>query len=109
MGRTDDMLIIRGVNVYPSQVEHALLKVADVEPHYLLVVRRDSALDTLEVRVEAGAAVAEAGADAMRALEGVVRRKIFETIGITADVSIVPPKTVERSAGKAQRVLDLRK
>ena len=109
MGRTDDMLIIRGVNVYPSQVEHALLKVADVEPHYLLVVRRDSALDTLEVRVEARAAVAEAGADAMRALEGVVRRKIFETIGITADVSIVPPKTVERSAGKAQRVLDLRK
>ena len=109
MGRTDDMLIIRGVNVYPSQVEHALLKVPDVEPHYLLVVRRESALDTLEVRVEARAAVAEAGADAMRALEAVVRRKIFETIGITADVSIVPPKTVERSAGKAQRVLDLRK
>jgi phenylacetate-CoA ligase len=109
MGRTDDMLIIRGVNVYPSQVEHALLQVADVEPHYLLVVRRDSALDTMEVRVEARAAVAEAGADAMRALEAVVRRKIFETIGITADVSIVPPKTVERSAGKAQRVLDLRK
>jgi phenylacetate-CoA ligase len=109
MGRTDDMLIIRGVNVYPSQVEHALLQVAGVEPHYVLVVRRDSALDTMEVRVEAGAAVAEAGADAMRTLEAVVRRKIFETIGITADVSIVPPKTVERSAGKAQRVLDLRK
>ena len=109
MGRTDDMLIIRGVNVYPSQVEHALLQVSDVEPHYLLVVRRDSALDTLEVRVEARAAVAEAGADAMRALGPVVRRKIFETIGITADVSIVPPKAIERSAGKAQRVLDLRK
>jgi phenylacetate-CoA ligase len=109
MGRTDDMLIIRGVNVYPSQIEHALLQVADVEPHYLLVVRRDSALDTLEVRVEAGAAVAEAGADAMRALEAVVRRKIYEVIGITAAVSVVPPKTVERSAGKAQRVLDLRK
>ena len=109
MGRTDDLLIIRGVNVYPSQVEHALLQVADVEPHYLLVVRRDSALDTLEVRVEARAAVAGAGADAMRALGAVVRRKIFETIGITAEVSIVPPKTVERSAGKAQRVLDLRK
>jgi phenylacetate-CoA ligase len=109
MGRTDDMLIIRGVNVYPSQIEHALLQVADVEPHYLLVVRRDSALDTLEVRVEARAAVAEAGTDAMRALEAVVRRKIYEVIGITADVSVVPPKTVERSAGKAQRVLDLRK
>ena len=108
MGRTDDMLIIRGVNVYPSQVEHALLQVPDVEPHYLLVVRRDSALDTLEVRVEARAAVAEAGLEAMQGLGRVVRRKIFETIGITADVSIVPPKTIERSAGKAQRVLDLR-
>ncbi len=109
MGRTDDMLIIRGVNVYPSQIEHALLQVADVEPHYLLVVRRDSALDTLEVRVEVGAAVAAAGTAAMEVLAARVRRKIFETIGLTADVSIVPPKTVERSAGKAQRVLGLRK
>jgi len=109
MGRTDDMLIIRGVNVYPSQIEHALLQVADVEPHYLLVVRRDSALDTLEVRVEVGAAVAAAGTAAMEVLAARVRRKIFETIGLTADVSIVPPKTVERSTGKAQRVLDLRK
>ena len=109
MGRTDDMLIIRGVNVYPSQIEHALLQVADVEPHYVLVVRRDSALDTLEVRVEGGAAVALAGAGAMRALEAVVRRKIYEVIGITATVSVVPPKTIERSAGKAQRVLDQRK
>jgi phenylacetate-CoA ligase len=109
MGRTDDMLIIRGVNVYPSQIEHALLQVADVEPHYLLVVRRDSTLDTLEVRVEVGAAVAAAGTAAMEVLAARVRRKIFETIGLTADVSIVPPKTVERSVGKAQRVLDLRK
>ena len=109
MGRTDDMLIIRGVNVYPSQIEHALLQVADVEPHYLLVVRRDNALDTLEVRVEVGAAVAAAGTVAMEVLAARVRRKIFETIGLTADVSIVPPKTVERSTGKAQRVLDLRK
>jgi phenylacetate-CoA ligase len=109
MGRTDDMLIIRGVNVYPSQIEHALLQVADVQPHYLLVVRRDSALDTLEVRVEVAAAVAEAGTAAMEVLAARVRRKIFETIGLTADVSIVPPKTVERSTGKAQRVLDLRK
>ena len=109
MGRSDDMLIIRGVNVYPSQIEHALLQVADVEPHYLLVVRRDNALDTLEVRVEVGAAVAAAGTVAMEVLAARVRRKIFETIGLTADVSIVPPKTVERSTGKAQRVLDLRK
>jgi len=109
MGRTDDMLIIRGVNVYPSQIEHALLQVAGVEPHYLLVVRRDSALDTLEVRVEATATVAAAGSVAMEGLAAIVRRKIFETIGLTADVSMVQPKTIERSAGKAQRVLDQRK
>ncbi len=107
-GRTDDMLIIRGVNVYPSQIEHALLQVSDVEPHYLLVVRRDGALDSLEVQVEARAAVAEAGREALTALGAVVRRKIYEVIGITAEVSVVPPKTIERSVGKAKRVLDLR-
>ncbi len=107
-GRTDDMLIIRGVNVYPSQIEHVLLQVPDVEPHYLLVLRRDTALDTLEVQVEARAVVAEAGRDALTALGAVVRRKIYEVIGITAEVSVVPPKTIERSVGKAKRVLDLR-
>ncbi|HET7876819.1 MAG TPA: phenylacetate--CoA ligase [Methylomirabilota bacterium] len=108
-GRTDDMLIIRGVNVYPSQVEHALLQVPDVEPHYLLVVRREGTLDTLEVQVEARTGVAEAGREAMAALGTVVKRKVYETIGITAEVQVVPPKTIERSAGKAKRVLDLRK
>jgi phenylacetate-CoA ligase len=107
-GRTDDMLIIRGVNVYPSQVEHALLQVPDVEPQYLLLLRRDAALDTLEVQVEARAAVAEAGHDALVALGAIVRRKIYEVIGITVEVSVVPPKSIERSAGKAKRVLDLR-
>jgi phenylacetate-CoA ligase len=108
-GRTDDMLIIRGVNVYPSQIEHALLQVPDIEPHYLLVVRREGALDTLEVQVEARSAVLESGREAPAALGAGARRKIYETIGITADVSVVPPKTIERSAGKAKRVLDLRK
>ncbi len=107
-GRTDDMLIIRGVNVYPSQIEHALLQVPDVEPHYLLVLRRDSTLDTLEVQVEARAAIAGAGREALAALGTIVRRKIYEVIGLTADVSVVPPKTIERSVGKAKRVLDLR-
>jgi len=107
-GRTDDMLIIRGVNVYPSQIEHALTQVAGVEPHYLLVVRRADTLDSLEVRVEASAAVAAAGADAMRGLAAQVRRKLHEAIGLTADVEVVPPKTIERSIGKAKRVEDLR-
>jgi phenylacetate-CoA ligase len=108
-GRTDDMLIIRGVNVYPSQIEHALLQVPDLEPHYLLVVRREGALDTLEVQVEARAGVLESGGQASAVLGAGARRKIHEAIGITAEVSIVLPKTIERSAGKARRVLDLRK
>ena len=108
-GRTDDMLILRGVNVYPSQIEHALLQVPDLEPHYLLVLRRDTALDTLEVRVESRSNVAEAGKEALAALGAVARRKIYEMIGVTVEVTVVPPKTIERSAGKAQRVLDLRK
>jgi len=107
-GRTDDMLIIRGVNVYPSQIEHVLMQVPQVEPHYLLVVRREDALDALEVRVEAAAAVAAAGSEALRGLAAQVKRKIHEVIGLTAEVSVLPPKSIERSAGKAKRVEDLR-
>jgi phenylacetate-CoA ligase len=108
-GRTDDMLIIRGVNVYPSQIEHALLQVQEVEPHYLLVVRREGALDTLEVQVEAAARVAEAGPEAVAAVGARARRKIHETVGIQCEVTVVPPRTIERSVGKAKRVLDLRR
>ncbi len=107
-GRTDDMLIVRGVNVYPSQIEHALLQVAEVAPHYLLVLRRERQLDTLEVQVEATPPVAGAGAGAMQTVAGHVRRRIHETIGLTADVTVLPPKTIERSVGKARRVQDLR-
>jgi phenylacetate-CoA ligase len=108
VGRSDDMLIIRGVNVYPSQVEHVLTQVPGVEPHYLLVVRRDGPLDTLEVRVEARMDVAEAGPDALRGLAAQVRRRIHEVMALTADVTVLPPKTLERSVGKAKRVEDLR-
>jgi phenylacetate-CoA ligase len=108
-GRTDDMLIVRGVNVYPSQIEHALLQVPHLEPHYLLVLTRETALDTLEVRVEAGTSVAEAGTGALAALGAVAKRKIYEVVGVTVEVTVVPPRTIERSVGKAQRVLDLRK
>ena len=108
MARSDDMLIIRGVNVYPSQVEHALLQVPELAPHYLLVVRREEALDTLEVQVEwqPGAPLTEP--DAVEALTTRVRRRLLESLGVSAGVSLVAPKTIERSAGKAKRVLDLR-
>jgi len=108
MARTDDMLIIRGVNVYPSQIEHALMQLEELSPHYLLVVRREGALDTLEVRVEARPEVMTAGEPARRAAEIQARRRIHEVVGITADVTVVPPRTIERSVGKAKRVLDLR-
>jgi phenylacetate-CoA ligase len=104
-GRTDDMLIVRGVNVFPSQVEHALMQVPGVAPHYLLVLRRDGALDTLEVQAEASAATE----DARIALAARVRRRLHEAIGLTADVTIVPPHALERSVGKAKRVQDLRR
>jgi phenylacetate-CoA ligase len=108
MGRSDDMLIIRGVNVYPSQVEHALLQVPELAPHYLLVVRRDQTLDTLEVQVEAQPGSPASGESAVAALATRVRRRLLEALGVSAEVSIVAPKTIERSAGKAKRVLDLR-
>ena len=107
-GRTDDMVIIRGVNVYPSQIEHALLALPELAPHYLLVLRRERALDTLEVRVEARAELGDTGEEARRRLAAQARRTIHEAIGITAAVDVVAPKTIERSAGKAKRVLDLR-
>ena len=107
-GRTDDMLIVRGVNVYPSQIEHALMQVSRVEPHYLLVLRREGALDTLEVRVEVTSEAAEEGPDALRGLAAVVHRRLREAIGLTAEVTVLPPRTLERSAGKARRVQDLR-
>ena len=104
-GRTDDMLIIRGVNVFPSQVEHALMQVPGVAPHYLLVLRREGALDSLEIRVEAAEMQPD---DAVDALAARVRRRLHEVIGLTAEVSVVPPRAIERSVGKARRVLDLR-
>jgi phenylacetate-CoA ligase len=108
MARTDDMLIVRGVNVFPSQIEHALLGLPEVEPHYLLVVRRDRTLDTLEIRVEARADVAAGGEPVMRALAAKVGHRVHEVTGIAAEVTVVPPRTIERSTGKAKRVLDLR-
>jgi phenylacetate-CoA ligase len=108
MGRSDDMLIIRGVNVYPSQVEHALLQVPELAPHYVLVVRREHALDTLEVQVETQPGAVPAGEAAAGALAARVRHRLTESLGVSVEVGIVAPKTIERSVGKAKRVIDLR-
>jgi phenylacetate-CoA ligase len=107
-GRTDDMLIIRGVNVFPSQIEHVLLGIEEAQPHYQLVVRREGRLDVLEVQVEVAG---ELFSDTVRRLEEVERKiahALYTALGITVQVKLVEPKTLARSEGKAKRVLDLR-
>jgi phenylacetate-CoA ligase len=107
-GRSDEMLIIRGVNLFPSRIESLLLEFRELEPHYLLVVAREKALDELEVQVEARAELHAAGQEVRAVLANRVRRRLHEALGITVGVTILPPKTLERSVGKAQRVRDLR-
>ena len=108
MGRSDDMLIVRGVNVFPSQVEHAVTQVAGLVPHYVLVLRREGALDALEVQVEASAATAAGGPEVVGAVTDRLRVRLREVTGLTITVTVVPPRTLERGAGKARRVIDLR-
>ncbi len=107
-GRTDDMLIIRGVNVFPSQVESVLLEFSAAAPYYLLVVDRVGNLDTLEIQVEL---TEEAFSDQVRQLEKLgkdIRRSIESTLGIAAQVKLVEPRTLPRSEGKAKHILDKR-
>ena len=108
-GRTDDMLVIRGVNVFPSQIESVLVGVSGVAPHYVLVVDRVNSSDTLEVKVEL---TEEMFSDTVSHIED-IRRTITEQIksvvGIMVKVSLVPPKSIPRSEGKAKRIIDNRK
>lgn len=108
-GRTDDMLIIRGVNVFPSQIESVLLNLGETAPHYMLIVDRVNNLDTLEVWVEGREGITFV--DGMRYMKG-IERKITEEIesllGVRVKVKLVEPKTIERSEGKAKRIIDKR-
>ncbi|MDG1410502.1 MAG: phenylacetate--CoA ligase [Acidimicrobiales bacterium] len=101
-GRSDDMLIIRGVNVYPSQIEHELMKVDGLSPHYQLHKHTEGTMATLTVRVEAATAVAEVEATRLSAL---AQHQIKSMVGVTAGVEVVGPGQVPRSEGKAQRVV----
>jgi phenylacetate-CoA ligase len=108
-GRTDDMLIIRGVNVFPSQVEHVLMGIDGVEPHYQIVVDREGNLDTMQVQVEVSEGVFS---DEIRVLENLtkhIQKEIKDLLGVSCKVKLVEPKTIQRSEGKAQRVIDNRK
>jgi len=108
-GRTDDMLIIRGVNVFPSQIESVLMQIDEVEPHYQLVVDRKDNLDTLSVLVEVGERLFSDEVKKLQDLEKKITKDIKETLGVSAAVKLVEPKTIERSQGKAVRVIDNRK
>ncbi len=107
-GRTDDMLIISGVNVFPSQVESLLLDIEEVEPQYQLVVRKKGHLDQLAVNVEAKKEVYDAGEEKRHEIEAKVAGHIKGNMGIGIQVNLKAPKSIARSEGKAQRVIDER-
>jgi len=122
LGRTDDMLILRGVNVYPTQVEAVLLDIPEVAPHYQIVVRREGTLDEAELKVEVSEAFfREIGQEVLsdevveadhrlHALKERIARKIKGTVGVSLRVTLLAPGQAPRSeGGKLRRVLDLRK
>ena len=108
-GRSDDMLIIRGVNVFPSQVEAALLEIGEAAPYYLLIVDRVNNLDTLEVQVEVDEKFFSDKISELENLTKKIAHAIQQGIGLAVKVKLVEPKTIERSMGKAVRVIDKRK
>lgn len=109
MGRTDDMLIIRGVNVFPSQIEAVLMEIQGVEPHYQIVVDRVGQMDTLEIRVEVDEATFSDEVRRLQELEKKIERNIKDYLGVSAKVRLVEPRSIPRSEGKAQRVIDQRR
>lgn len=108
IGRTDDMLVIRGINVFPSQIEEVLFRISHTEPHYLIIVERRGQLDELEVWVEVSEDVFSDAVKGLELLEGQTEREIEEVLGISVKVKLVESNTIERSEGKAKRVLDRR-
>ncbi len=108
-GRTDDMLIIRGVNVFPSQIESVLMEIDEVEPHYQLVVDRKGKLDTLTVLVEVEEHLFSDEVKHLQSLEREISKNIKEYLGVSAKVKLVEPKSIARSQGKSVRVIDNRK
>jgi len=109
MGRTDDMLIIRGINVFPSQVEDVLVRIEGVQPQYLIVVDRQGNLDTMEIKVEVTESLFSDEVRKLEALRDKIHHQIKAMLNVSAKITLVEPKTIERTLGKAKRVQDLRK
>jgi phenylacetate-CoA ligase len=108
-GRTDDMLIVRGVNIFPSQIEEALLRVEGTAPHYLIEIDRPGALDEITVRVEVNPQNFSDSMRQMQALRDRIGRAIQAITGLSMTIDLVTPQTLERFEGKAKRVIDRRK
>ena len=108
MGRSDDMLIIRGINVFPSQVESVILSMKEFEPRYMLVVDRINNLDTLQVQVEVRRDYFSDDMGAMLNLKKALSDKLKSVLSISADVKLMEPNSIQRSQGKSQRVIDKR-
>lgn len=108
-GRTDDMMIIRGVNVFPSQIEEVIMAIEGVEPHYQIIVTRQGSLDNIEVQVEVSEAIFSDRVKELENLQKKLQGNIKDLLGISCKVSLVEPKSIQRSEGKAQRVIDQRK
>ena len=108
-GRSDDMLIIRGVNVFPSQVESVLLQLGNTAPYYKLIVDRVDNTDTLEIQVEISPEIFSDTVRSLEEQEKIIKTAIESTLGIAAKITLVEPKTIERTEGKAVRVIDRRK
>ncbi len=107
-GRTDDMLIIRGVNVFPQQIENLLMKTEGVTPNYLIIVERSGTLDTIEIQVEVTEQMFNDQVRHMQALQQNLQKNIKEFCGVTAKIRLMEPHSIARSEGKAVRVLDKR-
>lgn len=107
-GRTDDMLIVRGVNVFPSQIEQVLAGIPGVAPHYQVVLGKRGAMDTVEVHVEVAPDLAFDEVRELEELQRTVRSEIASALAVSIDVKLVEPRSIERSEGKARRVVDLR-
>lgn len=108
MGRSDDMLIIRGVNVFPSQIEQILMQIEETEPHYQILVDRKGHMDVLEVQVEMGEKLFSDEMKKLQEVQEKIKNEIQSNLGISARVKLVEPKSITRSEGKAKRVIDRR-
>jgi phenylacetate-CoA ligase len=108
MGRSDDMLIIKGVNVFPTQIEEILFQVEGCEPHYQLIIEREGTMDTLEVQVEVNEAIFFDEMKKQRAFVELLEKRLFSALGVGAKVKLVEPSSMPRHEGKAKRVIDRR-